>query len=145
MSRRADEARQYDAGISYVEVLIATALIALAMVPAIDGLQAGLQGAEAHVEMTEAGFHLASALEEVLAQPFASLDAAATAAGHFKTPTSYSDALGSERRRLVYLWRYDADDADGDGDRFTGGEDDLLWVRVELENTSRALETLTAR
>ncbi len=36
-------------------------------------------------------------------------------------------------------------DNDGDGNRFTGGDDGLLWIRVELENTELALETLTAR
>lgn len=139
----APDRRTGEAGFSYVEVLVAVALIALAMVPAIEGLSTGTLGAGIHQSMTEADFLMASLFEETLAQPFWALDAEAVAVGDPNVATAYSDAPGSEHRRLVYLARYDGDDADGDGDRFTGGDLGLLWVRVALENTDRALETLT--
>jgi hypothetical protein len=83
-------------------------------------------------------------MEELLAEPFAALDAAATAAGSRVTPGSYSDTVtfqdGRTVTRNVYLSRYDSDNADGDADPFTGTEADLLWLRVEIGDT--ALETL---
>ena len=58
--------------------------------------------------------------------------------------TVYSDAAGATNRRLVYLSRYDADNADGDNDFFTGMDAGLVWVRVELEGTTQAIEGLTS-
>jgi hypothetical protein len=43
------------------------------------------------------------------------------------------------------LSRYDADDADGDDDPFTGTESGLIWVRVILADTVHGFESLTAR
>ena len=141
----AREHRRGEAGLSYIEVLVATLVIAVALTAAIEGLTGAVQGARIHVDLTEAEFHLASRLEEILALPFDPLDDEAVAVGDPTVATMYSDAPGAFRRRLVYLARYDADDADGDGDRFSGGDDGLLWVRVELENTERVLESLTVR
>ena len=140
-----EERRRRSAGFSYVEVLIATTLVALALAPAIDALISGIQGAGIHASMTEEHYHLVGRLEEVLAEPFDDLDAEALAVGNPAVATTYSDAGGTPRRRLVFLARYDGDDADADGDPFTGGDDGLLWVRVDLENTGRTLETLASR
>ena len=60
-------------------------------------------------------------------------------------PTSYSELAGSPGRLLVYLSNYDGDNADADGDPFTGTEPDLLWIRVEIEDSVHALETVRAR
>jgi type II secretory pathway pseudopilin PulG len=143
--KRTHRARRREAGYSYVEVLVTTTLIAVVLVPALDGLSSGIQGAGIHVELIEEQSHLASGFADVLAQPFGLLDTEALTVGDPTIPTSYSDAPGTPLRRLVYLARYDGDDADGDGDRFTGGDDGLLWVRVEIENTPLSLETLTSR
>ena len=124
-------------GLSYVEVLVATVLVAAALVPMIDALGPGVQGARLHP------LALAGKLERVLAEPFADLDAAAAAAGAPGNPSGYSDLAAAVPHR-VYLWRYDVDDADGDGDVFTGGEPDLLWARVETADGSRGLETLVS-
>jgi len=140
-----DRSHSLEAGFSYVEVLVATMLIALVLVPAIEGLSTGVLSAGMHRSMAEENFHLASRLEETLAQPFNSLDVEAVLVGDPNLPTAYSDAPGADARRLVFLARYDGDDADGDGDRFTGGDEGLLWVRVEFENTDRFLETLTTK
>ena len=143
MNRNSGCATRYrQQGLSYVEVLIATLLIALALVPAMDALQPGIKGAALHKEGAEFHYALVGRLEEVLSEPFDDLDAAATAAGDYTNPTTYSDGGGAAVARNVFLWRYDVDDSDGDGDQFTGGEADLLWVRVALADGSQALETL---
>jgi type II secretory pathway pseudopilin PulG len=127
-------------GFSYVEVLVAVGLLALCVVPTMEALQTGVLGAAVHQSETADHYAVAGRLEEVLAEPFASLDAAATAAGGPTNPSSYSASP-----LLVYLARYDGDNADGDGNPFTGGDDGLLWVRVAVENGGAALETLTTR
>jgi len=45
----------------------------------------------------------------------------------------------------VYLSRYDADNADGNGNVFDGTDEGLLWVKVEIEATSQSIEGLTSR
>ncbi|MCP4407745.1 MAG: type II secretion system protein [Gammaproteobacteria bacterium] len=132
-------------GFSYIEVLVATVLIAIALVPAMEALQPGLQGSGLLKTHAESHLALVGKLEEVLAEPFDDLDAAATAAGVHTNSTSYSDAPGPPIQRNVFLWRYDVDNADADGDEFTGGEEDLLWVRVALVDDSQILETLISR
>jgi prepilin-type N-terminal cleavage/methylation domain-containing protein len=147
-------------GFSYVEVLIAIVVIAVALPPALRALRIGLDSASVQAQATARGWRAAGAMETVLAQPFASLRAAAAAARTAKTPTDYSDASGTPDRALVYLSYYDADDWDGDGNPFTivdpdaDGDDNpytggtphiaLLWVRVEVEGTAVALEALAA-
>ncbi len=137
MSRR-------EAGLSYVEVLVATLLIAIALVPMLDAFGPGLQGAQIHRQQAEAHFALAGKLEQVLSESFVDLDAAATAAGDYKLPTSYSDPAAAVPHD-VFIWRYDVDDVDGDNDAFTGGEDDILWVRVATADGSVDLQTLISR
>jgi hypothetical protein len=124
-----------------VEVLVAVVLVAVALVPALEALQTGILGASVHATLAVQQRHLTSKMEEVLAQPFGALAlAGAAAAGG---PTSYSDAPSSPDRRLVYLDRWDGDNADLDDDPLTGTDDDLLRVRVEIEASALALETLT--
>ena len=138
--RRARARRQ--AGISYVEVLVATAVVALSLVPALEGLEVAIRGAGVHESRLTLHHHLVAKLEDVLARPFAELETEAVGSGG--APTVYSDVGGDPDRRLVYLLPYDGDDADGDGDPFSGGDPGLVWVRVEVEATPYALETLTS-
>ena len=139
--------RPYDpqGGFSYIEILVATVLIAIALVPALEALQVGILGAEVHRDAAEERYHVAGKMEEMLAESFGQLDAAAAVAGSPSVVTSYSEVPGTHRRRLVYLSRYDGDNADSDDDPFTGTDDDLIWVRVEIESTAQSLESLTAR
>ena len=130
------------AGFSYIEVLVAMLLLSISIVPMLEALTAGLQRGEVHRSIVLLHRHLTSAMEEVLAQPFDDLVAAEAAAGG--APTSYSDPPGADRR-LVFLSRYDGDNADADDDPFTGTDDDLLWIRVEIESTPYAMEALSAR
>ena len=144
-------------GLTYVEVLIAAALLAIVLVPALSALQTSMLATDISGSLADQHYAAQSKMEEMLAEPHGTLITAAGAAGNYKTPSSYSDASGSPDRRVVYLARYDADDADGDGNAFTvpdpnlDGDNDpftgylgLLWVRVEIEGSVTSLETLTA-
>lgn len=134
------------AGLTYIEVLISTLLIVVTLVPAMQALYPAVAGAGIHESRMEDHYQLAGRLEELLAEPFADLDAAATAAGDETTPTGYSDTVtyadGRQVSRNVFLSRYDADNADTDNNPFTGTEDGLLWLRVEIAGTADGLETL---
>ncbi len=130
-------------GFSYIEVLIATVLISITLIPALEALHGAIAGSERHKNITTQQYYLQSKLEEVLAKSFDQLDAAALAAGSNAVATSFSDVSGATNRRLVYLSKYDADNADSDNNGFTGVDEDLLWVRVEIESTSLSFETLT--
>ncbi len=127
-------------GLSYIEVLVATILVAVSLVPAVEALRGGIFGASVHEAAAADHYHLKARMEEVLAEPYALLDAAALAAGSEKMPTSYSDPAGTSKRRLVYLFRYDASIPG-----FTAADTGLLWVHVRFESRSGELETLTAR
>ena len=140
-----DTRARLQSGLSYVEVLIATSLVALALVPMLEGLSVGTTGVAVRQQTLEARLRVASRMEEILAQPFADLDAEALSVADPTAPTAYSDAAGTTLRRLVFLSRYDGDDADGDGDPFTGVDADLVWVSVSIENSPHVLTTLTRR
>jgi type II secretory pathway pseudopilin PulG len=134
------------AGLTYVEVLIATALIAITLIPAIEALKPAVQGMSIHEAQIVRHYELAAMLEDVLATPFAELDAEAVIINDpAVASTTYSDLPAANNRRLVYLSRYDADNADGNGDFFDAGMDaGLLWVRIEIEGTDQAIESLTS-
>ena len=137
--------RDGQSGITYVEVLVAAALIAVSLVPMMDAVRTASVSAGVHEEAAVQNLHLVATMEDVLAEPFASLEAAATAAGSESTLTSYSDLAGTDNRRLVFLSLYDGDNADTDNDPFTGIDQGLMWVRVEVEGTAQAIETLISQ
>ena len=131
-------------GYSYVEILIATVLIAVSLVPIMNALRTATVGAGIYESYSAQHYSLLAKMEEVLAEQYGSLDFAALAAGNFKTPTAYSDPVSTPDRRLVYLAAYDIDNADGDDEPFlTGTDAGVLWVRVEIEGTVMSLESLT--
>jgi len=133
------------AGLTYVEVLIATVLIAVSLVPAIEALTPATQGMSIHEAKTVRHYALTAKLEDVLAKPFNELDTeAVTINNPTVASTLYSDLVGTSDRRLVYLSRYDADNADGNGNVFDGTDAGLLWVRVEIEATRQSIEGLTS-
>lgn len=134
---------KHEQGLSYIEVLIATVLITIALVPAIDALHPAIKGAGIHQSETVLHYHLSARLESLLAEPFVALDTEAQAlADPAAISLVFSDPAGSSNRRLVFLSRYDADNADADNNPFTDTDEGLIWLRVEVENTSHALETL---
>ena len=146
--------RRYSKGFYYVEVLVTTFLIAVALVPTMNALQTGISGGEIQKTLVTQQYHRIGKMEELLAESFDDLVAAAQAAGDEKSPSGYSDAPGATNRRLVYLALYDADadpfvvadpDEDGDNNVYTGSSANLIWLRVETEGTPHGLETLLSR
>ena len=147
-----------EAGLTIVEVLVATMLLAIVLVPALDALYTGMRGRDVHATMAAEHYSVLARMELILAEPYTNLLGAAAAAGNFKTPTAYSDPAGPAGRRVVYVALYDADNADGDANGFTvpdpnsDGDNDpytgysgTLWVRVEAEGSTTAFESLAAR
>lgn len=149
------------AGFSYTEMLIATALVMAGIGPALGSLQRAQLGAAAHVEETQRHYRLLGRLEELLAQPYEVLLAAAATAGSATTPSAFSDPPAEPDRIVIYLSYYDLADDDSDGDFFTiadaDGDNDndpytgpdvdieTLWVRAETAGSGQALEALTRR
>jgi prepilin-type N-terminal cleavage/methylation domain-containing protein len=136
---------RFESGLTLVEVLVTVVLLSVVLVPAIRALQTSVVGANVHGDLAIEHFRLTSRLEELLAEPFTNLEAAAIAAGGPTVESSYSDAAGPPGRLLVYLGFYDGDNADTDDNPFTGTDPDLLWVKVEAEGTVHALQTITAQ
>lgn len=132
-------------GFLYVEVLVAALVLAVCLPAALSALTAATRAAASERSAIARRYRLDGLMEQLLATPYAALDAAAVAAGTAAVPTGYSDAVGTPDRRLVFIARYDLDDADGDGNPLTGGDAGLLWIRVSIQNeASYLLETLTA-
>ena len=136
-------ASKRESGLSYVEVMAAVLVLSVALIPAIEALEIGLMGAGVQESGVSRHYRVKGRMEEMLAQPYGTLLAEAIAVGDPTAPTSFSDPVATPDRRLVYLSLYDGDDGDGDGDPFTGVDPGLLWVRVEIANTSHSLESLT--
>jgi hypothetical protein len=133
------------AGLSYVEVLVAIVLLSMALVPAIDAFQPAIMGSGIHRSHTEQHYHLTEKLESLLAEPFGALDAEAVAINNPTVASSiYSDPTTAANRRLVYLSRYDGDNADGDSNYFTGLDAGLVWLRIELAGTGHRIERLVS-
>ena len=127
-------------GLSYVEVLSAVAIVAVCLAPALDALRDGMSAAGVQRSRTVNQQRLKARFEEVLAKSFATLDAAAVAAGNSPSATvaAYSDAAGTTDRLLVTMYRYD-------GSALTGSDTGLLWVKVKIEGSILQLDTLKNR
>ncbi len=131
-------------GFSYIEVLVATFLIAIVLVPAIEALHSGIQGSTIHYNHAEQHYRLQEKMEEILARPFTELEQEADLAGGSTViVSSYSDAAGTNDRRLVYIARYDGDNSDADNDPFTDADNGLLWLKVQTEGGSDGIDTLS--
>ena len=89
--------------------MIATALIAIALIPALDALYTGALGGAVLRSSSDEHYAVLAMMEEVLAEPYATLTSAAAAAGGPSIPSSYSDVSGSQDRRLVFVALYDGD------------------------------------
>ena len=145
MTRRRSNTRASQVGLSYAETLLAIVVLALALVPALETLDTAFTGAQVSETVIEWQQALATRMTDVIAEPFGDLDAAAQAAGSETVPSSYSDAAGGPDRVVVFLSRYDGDNADADNDPFTGTDAGLLWVRIAIENSPYELATLVAQ
>ena len=141
-------------GFAYLEAMIAALLVAVALVPALDALQTGILATGVHQGLAIQHQQRLQLIETLKAESHESLLAAAKSAASSTAATSYSDVPGSTDRRLVFIALYDADadpftlvdpNTDGDNDLYTGSTADLLWLRVETEQTPHGLETLVVR
>ena len=132
-------------GFSYVEVLVAMMLLGVCLVPAMEALQPAVLGTSISERYVLNQGRVQSRFEEVLAEPYFSLQAAADVAGAPTVATGYSDAPVIEDRLLVYIGAYDGDNTDGDNNPFTDTDADLLWVRVVTETSGHTRECLVSR
>lgn len=133
-------------GLSYVEILIAITLIAVALVPAINALFPAMIGSANYRSDSEQHYHLAAKLETVLAENYTVLDEEAVGLADRTTPSMlFSDTAGSEQRRLVFLSRYQPGDALVPIASFTTDDVGMLWVSVSLENDDLKLESLVSQ
>lgn len=131
-------------GFSYAELLIATLLITIMLIPALEAMQSGIMSSGLHTELARDHYRISEKMEQTLARPFDQLLAQAdlVADPTVLVPEPYSDSAGTQSRRLVFLSRYDGDNADTDNNPFTGTDAGLIWIRVAIENRPRSLETL---
>ncbi len=136
--------RRQQVGLSYAEALVAVAVMAAALVPALDSLQTVFAGVVVHEQLRGRQQQIANRMEMLVAEPFSSLDQAAQAAGSETVASSRSDPVGPDRV-LVFLSRYDGDNADVDDDPFSGTDKDLIWMRVAVEDTPHEFITLVTR
>jgi len=137
------------AGFTYVEMLVAIAILAVCLVPALEALRNSMALLGIRETMSIDNYALLSKTEEVLTENFTDLDAAASAAGSPSTPTSYSDVFTtSDARQLprnVYIWPMDGDNADLDANMFTGTDTNILYIKVTIEGTALLHETIAIK
>ncbi len=126
-------------GFAYMEVIIATVILALIIPPALDALNSGVASNRHTIADGQRQLKLVGRYEELMTGPYATLDAAQAGKA---TPSALSDPPGTPDRVLVYIAGWDADDADADGDPNTGVDPDILWMRLEIENTPLNIDTL---
>lgn len=138
--------RRSQRGLSYLEVLLATIVLTISLGPLLSAMQSNNQTTRIDAELTRQRNHAISVLEKTLALPLATLlDEAAIVGAYDVLSDRYSDAAGSEPRAQVFLAAYDANNADGDNNPFTGAEANVLWVNVKIEDTRFELTTLVSQ
>ncbi len=132
-------------GSAYVEVLVAVMLVMACLVPALDALQTGIGSSDVSERFIKHKYKLQERIQTLLVEPFSLLDAEALVTGGATVVSpQFSDPGGSPDRLLVYLYRYDGDNADMDNNPDTGGDAGLLKLRVVIENGSHEVSTLIA-
>lgn len=132
-------------GIAYLEVLVAVVLLGVGLAPALEALTSAGRSTDGQYALAATHYGLQERMETLLAEPYAALLAEASTPGSPTASAAYSDTGGTPNRRLVYITAYDGDDADGNGNPFDGTDDDILWVRIEVENAHHAVESLVTR
>ncbi|GEM_PF-5076883 len=148
-------------GLGYIEVILAAALLALALVPALDALRSALSIAAHSADLQQRQLARRARMEAVLAEPFGALLAEAALHNDARAASRWSDPPGSAGRLLVQLQLHDFGNLDGDGDSATiadpdldgdanpySGDDspvDALRVRVLDEDGGAVLDALSLR
>jgi len=130
-------------GFSYAEVLLSVVLLAVLLGPALQALSSGISGNSAALAARQ--LNLRNKMEDVLSTPFGALYAETYLFGGNTTTSvsaNYSDASGSNNRRVVVMYRYDAA-----SNALSAGDTGLLLVSVyyEADGSGGALTTLVGR
>ncbi|MGB7990241.1 MAG: hypothetical protein WCF44_12640 [Candidatus Methylophosphatis roskildensis] len=132
--------RSANAGLAYIEVMVALVLVVMALVPALSAMQTSTRGSAALGSITARDALLREKMEDVLAKPFDTVNAETFLAGG-NTTTSVSTALSDPSgpdRRIVILYRTD-------GSALSSSDTGLVRVRVAWEAGGTALETLKSK
>lgn len=135
---------QQTEGYAYVEVLIAVVLVATCLAPMMESLAQAVRIQTLQADQRDALHFTTSLMEQTLSTSYQELDVEAVAVNDATAETAYSDPAGTENQRLVYLARYDLDNADSDNDTLTGGDAGLLWIRVTSADGRYDLQNLLA-
>ena len=117
---------------------MATVLVVVALVPAMDALQAAVTGSTVHQTEATKQQQLQSKIEEVLAKPFDDLYAQTYLSGNSTSANAALSDAASTGRRIVVLYRYD-------GSAKTANDSGLLRIQVAFEAGGPTLETLKGR
>jgi Tfp pilus assembly protein PilE len=148
-------------GFTYTEVMLSAVLLAVLLVPALEALQTGIAGGATQSVAARSPL-LSAKMEEVLAKPFTELYAESykTACDSTCNPAGSSacnsatllncnlsdaaNAANATDRRVVVLYRYDADPSTRG---LSVGDTGLLYIRVYFaaEGSANALNTLAGR
>ena len=132
-------------GFAYTEALVATVILAIALVPASEAFRSAQQHGELSRQRLALTYRALAGMETVLAASFNALDAEAVKTGGTTASTVWSDPAGTADRRLVYVAPHDIDNADGDDNPLTGVEAGVVQVRLEVVGTTIAFQTLVPR
>lgn len=89
-------------GVSYVEVLVAVALIAVALVPALNAVTAALPGSRVHLQLAGGMAPVHGKMEELLARPYPVLLRAAASGGSPGGSTTVAIAVYNPAVALAY-------------------------------------------
>jgi competence protein ComGC len=130
-------------GFTYAEVLLSVVLLSILLVPALQALNNGIAGSGNSLAARQ--FALRSKAEEVLSSPFGKLYSETYVSGG-NTATSvssgFSDAAGTEDRRVVVFYRYDVA-----SNALSSNDTGLLLVNAyyETEGSTNGVSTLVGR
>ena len=132
-------------GFAFLEVLVAAAILAVALVPASSALRAANEHGRASRDHLTVEYLALAKLEAALAASWDTLNNEAVITGGLTESTLWSDPAGPTNRRLVYVSPHDINNADGDNNLLTGVEAGILRVRVEVSGTNILYQTLVAK
>jgi len=137
-------------GFSYVEAVVATAVLAIGLVPATNALRSAVVGAGVLASQGGGARGLANKMEEIVARPYAVLDFAGNLAASDETVPIRSprDAANpgldpgpgyTDANYTVYISR-----TTGSKAKAKTNDTGMLWITV-VDSTGQALDTIVAR
>lgn len=144
VERRRSRPRPPARGINYVEVMLATLLLAVCLLPALNSVSNAISSNGVSPGMTRTTILcVKSRLEIVSADPYSALLNAATAAGSIATASAYSvGAIAPCPALQVYLARFDADNPSSP---YPGSDTGLILIKITAPDNAFVLSTLVTR